>query len=695
MPSVTYGGSGGQQVELEVDPDLLVVRTLSRRSLWAGPVAGPEAAVVDGLDLVAAYPEAGVEVYRRSEGSPGVPEMKSALAGAPDVEFAGRVLVDPVSRRPVLYTENLFVKFADDLLDDECRQHLADAGLTVKRKVDYATNAYVASAPEGTGQDVFAIAERLLASDDVELCHPELIREQGRRALPAPQWHLHTTVIAGQTIDASANVEAAHTMTRGAGVVIAVIDDGVDIDHEELASAGKIVAPRDVTSNDSDPRPARSGDAHGTACAGVACADGRFQASGVAPDARLMPIRFTSALGSQAEADAFAWAADHGADVISCSWGPMDGRWFDPADPTHNQVVPLPDSTRLAIDHATTRGRGGKGCVVLFAAGNGNELVANDGYASYGNVLAVAACNDRGRRSVYSDTGPAVFCAFPSNDVGWPAGNHPAPLTPGIFTIDPTGPRGDAAGGYRNDFGGTSSACPGAAGVVALVLSARPELTRLEVRDILARSCVRIDPGNGAYGADGRSPWYGFGRLDAAEAVRLARLHGTTSDVIEVNRSVEVAIPDLGRAETALEVAADGEVTEARVTVGIEHTWIGDLVVTLVPPAGSGAGPVVLHDRRGGSTHDLRTTYTSAQVPALANLVGSRAAGTWRIEVRDAEAGDVGVLRSAGIRLVVTRAQPTPGAPTSTPSRSTAGPDAGSNGGGRSRARRPAAAGKK
>lgn len=695
MPSVTYGGSGGQQVELEVDPDLLVVRTLSRRSLRSGPVAAPEAAVVDQLDLVAAYPEAGVEVYRRQEESPGVSEMKSSLAGAPDIEFAGRVLVDPVSRRPVLYTENLFVKFDDDLLDDECRQHLTDEGLTVRRKVDYATNAYVASAPEGTGQEVFAIAERLLAREDVELCHPELIREQGRRSLPATQWHLHPTVIAGQTIDASANVDAAHTTTRGAGIVIAVIDDGVDIDHEELASAGKIVAPRDVTSNDNDPRPARSDDAHGTACAGVACADGRFRASGVAPDARLMPIRFTSALGSQAEADAFAWAADHGADVISCSWGPMDGRWFDPADPTHNQVVPLPDSTRLAIDHAATTGRGGKGCVVLFAAGNGNEPVANDGYASYANVLAVAACNDRGRRSVYSDTGPAVFCAFPSNDVGWPGGNHPAPLTSGIFTIDPSGPRGDALGGYRDDFGGTSSACPGAAGVAALVLSARPELTRLEVGDILARSCVRIDPGNGAYDATGRSPWYGYGRLDAAEAVRLARLHGSTSDVVEVSRTVEVTIPDLGRAEAELEVAADGLVTEARVTVGIEHTWIGDLVVTLLPPAGSGGEPVVLHNRRGGSTHDLRATFTSAQVPALAGLAGSRATGTWRIEVLDAEAGDVGVLRTAGIRLVVTRPEPAPGSGPSSPSRAGARAGSSPNGSGRTRTRRPAAAGKK
>ncbi|NIM27448.1 MAG: S8 family serine peptidase, partial [Gammaproteobacteria bacterium] len=121
------------------------------------------------------------------------------------------------------------------------------------------------------------------------------------------------------------------------------IDDGVDTEHEEFTGAGKIVAPRDVTRGQGDARPG-PGDRHGTPCAGVACANGAHGASGVAPKARLMPIRLVSSLGSQAEADAFVWAADHGADVISCSWGPMDGDWWNPNDPLHDEVVPIPDS---------------------------------------------------------------------------------------------------------------------------------------------------------------------------------------------------------------------------------------------------------------------------------------------------------------------------------------------------------------
>jgi len=311
---------------------------------------------------------------------------------------------------------------------------------------------------------------------------------------------------------------------------LAVIDDGVDIDHVEFAGPGKLVAPRDVTQDSDDPRPGR-GDDHGTACAGVACAAGRDGASGVAPDARLMAVRLASPLGSMDEAEAFDWAADHGADVITCSWGPADGRWWDAADPVHQQRVALPDSTRLGMQYAVAKGRAGKGCVICFAAGNGNESVDNDGYASSPMVIAVAACNDTSKRSVYSDFGRAVWCAFPSSDFENPDTHHPAPRTPGIWTTDRSGnagynpggaDRGDAAGDYTNDFGGTSSASPGVAGVAALVLARNPALTREQVRDILKATADRIDLTGGKYDAGGHSAFYGYGRVNALHAVKAA-----------------------------------------------------------------------------------------------------------------------------------------------------------------------------
>jgi subtilisin family serine protease len=532
MPEVTYGGENGKTVQLEVDPDLVAVRARRGRSLREGPVTPPEAALLDDMESVLSFPQVGVEVYRRREQSPrSMEEMRRELHESPATRFAGRVLVDEKTREPVLYTENLFVKFFDDKSRDECLEVLREAGLTIKQELPYATNAFFVAAPEGSGMGVFDIANELLRREDVEYCNPELVRRLGQRTIFPQQWHLKTTTIGGQWISASANVEAAHAITEGEGVTIAIIDTGTDIDHDEFSSPGKLVAPQDTSANDADPRPVGRDENHGTACAGVACADGKFGASGVAPRARLMPIRMISQLGSQAEANAFYWAAENGADVISCSWGPADGKWWDPNDPLHDTVVPLPDSTRLALNFAVTRGRGGKGCVVLFAAGNGNESVDNDGYASYERVLAVAACNDRSVRSVYSDRGDAVFCAFPSNDFEFGEEDRPPPLTPGIWTTDRTGRPGYSDDDYTNSFGGTSSACPGAAGVAALVLSCDPSLSRDEVKDVLRRSCEQIDPEKGDYDEQGHSPFYGYGRLNAESAVRSVggqtrRVHG-------------------------------------------------------------------------------------------------------------------------------------------------------------------------
>jgi subtilisin family serine protease len=538
MPTVKFGRKDEPSFELRESNDLIAVRTHSTRPLRAGPVLPAAAAELEGGELVLAFPEVGVEVYRVPTGTGHAPldDRKKALRMVRDVRFAGGVLVDEQTGEPVLYTENLFVKFTDETDPAHCRNVLREAGLKIKEELAYATNAFFVEAPEGTGQKVFDIAISLLDRDDVEYSHPELVRRRARRATFPQQWHLKTTAIDGVTVNASANVEAAHQITQGEGITIAVIDDGVDIDHPEFSSAGKVVAPRDATLGTNDPRPKDpfpfGSENHGTACAGVACADGRHGACGVAPKAKLLPIRLSSGLGSQQEANAFRWAADNGADVISCSWGPADGDWFNPNDPQHNSRVELPASTRLAIDYAITHGRGGKGCVILFAAGNGNESVDNDGYASYDRVIAVAACNDHGKRSVYSDFGKAIWCAFPSNDIGHLPFQHPEPLTSGIWTTDRRGSKGynqgsaqlgDVAGDFTNSFGGTSSACPGAAGVAALVLSVHPDLQWQEVRNIFRCSCDRIDPQGGLYDNNGHSQYYGYGRLNAETAVKLAQ----------------------------------------------------------------------------------------------------------------------------------------------------------------------------
>jgi subtilisin family serine protease len=655
MITVRYGsGPKGPKLTLVPSPDHLVVRTRNRAPVRLTPLSAAARRTLDRFEPVAQFAQAGVEILRSAAGPrrPRAQAASATLKKERGLQFAGRVLVDRATRQPVVYTENFFVKFHDDESAAACRRVLKKYRLTVKEKLAYARNAYFVGAREGTGQKVFAIAERLKRERTVELSHPELVREMRWRGAFPGQWHLKPMTVGGKAIDAHANVESAWTLARGENATIAIIDTGIDIDHVEFGSPGKVASPRDATRRTSDPRPGGTQENHGTACAGVACADGRFGASGVAPAARLMPIRLMSALGAQQEADAFVWAADHGADVISCSWGPSDGRWWDPQDPVHNTVVPLPDSTRLAIEYALTHGRNGRGCVIAWAAGNGNESVANDGYASHPAVVAVAACNDSGKHSAYSDFGPAVWCAFPSND-GVPTN------TPGIFTTDRTGPtgynpgqatRGDVNGNYTNDFGGTSSAAPGVAGVAALILSRNPNLRHDEVKDIIKRACDRIDTANGQYDASGHSPLYGYGRLNARRAVDLAV--PAQPDLVAIRSTIQdVPIRDLRTSRLSVPVADAGVLAGLKVGVDIDHTYIGDLVVSIKPPTATGVGTIVLHNRAGGGTDNLKTSYDPVNAPGLAALIGKKPTGTWTLSVADQEAADTGTLHAVTLEL--------------------------------------------
>ncbi len=655
---VHYRGGFGPKLALATSPNSLIVRTQSAAPLDDTPLPAEARRALQPFRPSVFFRKAGVTILEPVTSRVSRAERDRArrvLKTVKEIRFAGRVLIDGAAHAPVSYTENFFVQFAEDVKPSKCRSMLRSHGLEVRREIEYLKNAYFASAPEGTGTAVFAMAEKLLDEDDVDLCHPEIVRERVKRGAYPQQWHLKRATFGSVVVDAHAFVEDAWALSRGDNVKIAIIDDGVDVDHLEFKSAGKVVAPRDESWDTSNPRPKSSDEMHGTACAGVACADGVAGASGVAPGARLIPVRLASDLGSQDEADAFHWAASNGADVISCSWGPSDGDWWDPNDPLHSHVVHLPDSTRMAIDWAVANGRGGKGTVVCWAAGNGNEPVENDGYASYGNVIAVAACNDTGKRSVYSDFGAPIFCAFPSSD--FEGFDNPKPKTTGIWTTDRSAgqgynpgnvARGDAAGHFTNSFGGTSSASPGAAGVAALVMSVKPALKWHEVRDILRQSCDRIDVAGGGYDASGRSKKYGFGRLNARRAVELAMGGAPAPAPTMVSATAQGPKPIRDFQETKLSVAVTDArpIRGSRVAVKLTHTWVGDLVIWLVPPASLAMQPVVLRSRVGGKSTGLDVVFDAANAPGLGGLVGRSAKGQWTLSVYDAAASDAGMLTS-------------------------------------------------
>jgi len=526
MFTYTFGGKNGTKHVLHESTDMVAVRTKNSRELTKSVISDRGRKALKSMEVVVEFPEADITIFktRDSVKNPLAVRNKarSVLKMEPELRFAGKVLVEEDGKTVVLYTENIFIKFHDTVNPGNCEKILAQNRLTIKQSTGFAKNSYFVSAPENTGLKIFEIAGSLLEMKEVELCHPELIRKRGLKKIHQNQWHLKTTSINGTRISGGVKADLAHKLALGENIIIALIDDGFDIDHPEFNQPGKVVHGRDVSSNSNDPRPRNVYNNHGTACAGVAVASG-IEASGVAPGAILMPVRLSSNLGSMAEALAFKWASDHGADIISCSWGPEDGDWSDPDDPVHTTLIDLPDSTRLAMDYAVSKGRNSKGCIITFAAGNGNEDCGYDGYASYDKVMAVAACNDRGKRSIYSDYGKNVWCSFPSSDFGYPPFGHPDALTTGIYTTDRMGKAGyNPKGDYTDEFGGTSGSCPGVAGTAALILSANQDLTWEQVRKIIKETSDKIDPAGGDYDSKGHSIYYGYGRINAEKAVKKA-----------------------------------------------------------------------------------------------------------------------------------------------------------------------------
>src|SRR5512134_1012821 len=114
MPMVKFGTKNEQGFELRERPDLIAVRTRSRRSVrGVGPVPPATAAEVSDGRLLASFPEAGVEVYRVPTEERSLEDRKRGLRASPDVQFAGSVRVHPETEDHVLYTENIYIRFQE------------------------------------------------------------------------------------------------------------------------------------------------------------------------------------------------------------------------------------------------------------------------------------------------------------------------------------------------------------------------------------------------------------------------------------------------------------------------------------------------------------------------------------------------------------------------------------------------------
>ncbi|WP_415325380.1 S8 family serine peptidase [Chryseobacterium sp. MMS23-Vi53] len=323
------------------------------------------------------------------------------------------------------------------------------------------------------------------------------------------QWSLKNTGQYGAAytgIDIKA--EQAWTLSTGANVKTAIYDHGFEMNHPDLA-ANVFGTGFDAQTNTA-PSIVR-GD-HATPCAGItgAVQNNNLGGSGVAPNTKLISISISLTFSDtpQQLANGFNWATANNVDVISNSWG-----GYAPSTILEN-----------AITNALTNGRGGKGMVVVFAAGNENNT--NIRYPGVWNpkILVVGALSPCGERK------NPTSCDG-ENWWGSCYGSQLDIMAPGVKmpTSDRQGSNGYDPSNYTPNFNGTSSACPVIAGVAALILSVNPCLTGQQVRDIIEQTAQKTRTDLYGYSTTSGRPngtWnsqMGYGLVNAYAAVVKAK----------------------------------------------------------------------------------------------------------------------------------------------------------------------------
>lgn len=528
-------------------------------------------------------------------------------------------------------------------------------GLTFVEAPEYAPGRYLANAPSASLS--LAVLRRAK-------CRPGLSMEgdfgriqhvrnsgparlnRGLRFAPndplyASQWHLlNTNSVSGLVgVGIDANVAGAWQLFTGANIRIGIIDDGLQITHPDLAANMPTNSPtlhrdwNDATPN--DPTPGVN-NPHGTACAGVAAAKGgnNLGVTGAAPDATLVGMRLIAAPSTdRQEAEAFAWRNDL-IEVKNNSWGPAD----------NGRTIAGPGALgAAALQSAVTSGRGGRGTIQLWAAGNGGSSDNSnyDGYANSIYAIAVSAINNQGAASRYSERGGNIALCAPSNGG-----------TLGITTTDLTGTPGYSSGDYTSTFGGTSSACPLVAGVTALILQANPDLGWRDVKEILMRSATKVDTGNTTWVNNAAgisfSSQYGGGMVNATAAVELAQDWELLEPMISASGStgaILLPVPDNQAAgvQASIPISANFRVESVAVTVSALHLWRGDLVTSVISPAGTEVQLTTL--RFDSADHLNNVTFTTP------HFTGETSAGTWRVRMADVDPGVIGLFTAASVTV--------------------------------------------
>ncbi len=537
--------------------------------------------------------------------------------------------------------------------------------------------------------------------------------------LAAEQWYLVNT---GQTGYADVKgvpgedlkLARAHRLgLTGKGVKVAIVDDGLEINHEDLKD-NVVDGSWDFVKSSTNPSPTAPGDNHGTAVAGITgmVAGNSLGGMGVAPGVSLNGYNYISDLNSEATAD---YVKALGSASAPGKGPKSEDVWIFNMSYGASKAKPvLMDPVVLAQFVSGTRSlRSGRGA--LYVKSSGNEFAsftggactdasalgvscgntAQDGESNVPYVIVVGSLSAAGKRASYSTAGSALWVSAPGGESGGnasPAGSGDGGIEyqPSMVTTDrmtcsvgysrknATGSNFDAGGSpntscnYTSTFAGTSAAAPAASGAIALLLEARPTLTWREVKHILAKSARKVDASiakvtaalsDGSHVAE--QSWvtnkagyafhnsYGFGAVDVEGAVDLARTFESGS----LKTFIDTGWVE---SDTSLDLSIpDDSVTGVSSTLAATQVMVVEAVQIDVKITHPKPGDLGIELTSPSGTKSILLNIRNGFGPATGLAVvlesnafyGEAAKGDWTVKLVDGRAGSTGTLGSWKLKI--------------------------------------------
>ncbi len=469
--------------------------------------------------------------------------------------------------------------------------------------------------------------------------------------LYADQWHLRML----------GNIEAIWNDYTGTGIHVGVYDSGVDYRHPDLKTrydaSRHVVVDGRVLVPDPDDSPGNENNWHGTGAAGLIAASGNngIGVVGVSWRANLTGVNIlgktSPAYLNEPNPVGFLSAVHQmtNFDVTNNSWNAT------PAYTSSFQSLNNPEAfaARLAAEYAyvSANGRGGLGTVIVQSAGNDDLDVNGNGTNVTRHNITVAAVNQDGFASSYSNFGSSVLLTAPGSES---AGS--------IVTTDRSGTAGLTSGDYMTTYNGTSAAAPIVSGAVALMLEANPNLGWRDVQTILALSATHTGTRIGAsqhsaeennfWQINGADTWngggmhfsndYGYGLLDVYGAVRMAEAWKQFGPVAQTSANEvrfstgnltvngNTHIPDGSYLNVTVNVTASMILEHVDLTLTFRHGNFNFVNIYAYSPEGT---RVLLHDGSTGAWNAAANGLTWTF--GIDSLRGEAAAGTWTIQFVD------------------------------------------------------------